>query len=64
VFVDYDYSEKTFTLEYDPLHFTKVATPNIANLVTIIGFEVNPYRFEVKKNVNLFTIGGSFAITF
>ena len=64
VFVDYDYSEKTFTLEYDPLHFTKVATPNLANLVTIIGFEVNPYRFEVKKNVNLFTIGGSFAITF
>ncbi len=64
LFVDYDYSHKTFTLSYNPNRFLEVATPQLADMYTIVGFDLSPMHFRVKKNVNYFTIGGSFAVTF
>ena len=64
VFVDYDYSDKTFTLTYDPLHFMKVITPDIGTLLETMSVQLTPEVYERKKTMQYFTIGGSFAISF
>ena len=64
VFVDYDYSDKTFTLTYDPLHFMKVITPDIGTLLETMSVQLTPEVYERKKTMKYFTIGGSFAISF
>ncbi len=63
-FVDYDYSAKTFTLTYNSNRFLTVATPKLADMYSILGVEPDPIHFNIKKDVNYFTIGGSFAVTF
>ena len=64
VFVDYDYSKKTFTLTYDPLRFMKVTTPDLGSVFEIGGFPLDAYVFERKKEMHYITIGGSFAVSF
>ena len=64
VFVDYDYSKKTFTLTYDPLRFMKVTTPDLGSVFEIGGFPLDPYIFEREKKMHYITIGGSFAVNF
>jgi len=64
VFVDYDYSKKTFTLKYNPNRFLELATPLLADMYNLVGFSTEASHFNVKKNVNYITIGGSFAVTF
>ena len=64
VFVDYDYSKNTFTLNYDPYRFLWIATPTLALLYDQYGFNINPVTYELEKKVNYITIGGSFAISF
>lgn len=64
VFVDYDYSEKTFTLTYNPLRFMKVTTPDLGAIFEIGGIPLDPYIFEREKKMHYITIGGSFAVNF
>ena len=64
VFVDYDYSRKTFTLTYDPMRFMKVTTPELSSIIESLAIPLNPMSFEREKKMHYFTIGGSFAITF
>ena len=62
VFLDYDYSHKTFTMEYNPAGYAFEAFPNL------LGTYFKPSDFietqSVKKNMNTFVLGGSFAINF
>ena len=64
VFVDYDYSKKTFTLTYDPLRFLKVTTPDLGSVFEIGGFPLDAYVFKREKEMHYITIGGSFAVNF
>ena len=64
VFVDYDYSKKTFTLKYDPWSFMKVMTPALGAAYETFGVPMAPLEFEKEKKMHYFTIGGSFAISF
>jgi hypothetical protein len=64
VFVDYDYSKKTFTLTYDPLRFLKVTTPDLGSVFEIGGIPLDAYVFKREKEMHYITIGGSFAVNF
>ena len=64
VFVDYDYTKKTFTLTYDPLRFMKVTTPDLGALLETMDVRLDPSVYEREKKMHYFTIGGSFAISF
>jgi membrane-associated phospholipid phosphatase len=64
VYVDYDYSQKEFTLTYDPYRFMKLATPNLEAIYQVAGTDLEPYQFKKKKNLHYFTVGGSFMVTF
>ena len=64
VFVDYDYSKKTFTLKYDPWSFMRVMTPALGAAFETFGIPMAPLEFEKEKKMHYFTIGGSFAISF
>ncbi len=64
VFFDYDYSHRTYEMTYDPLRFMKVAMPNGESFLRGLDVETEPYVYKKKKDVNLFTIGGSFMVTF
>ena len=64
LFLDYDYSKKEFTLTADPYRYLKHAAPNFVSLYETLGANMNPIEFKVKKNINYFTIGGSFMVTF
>ena len=63
-FVDYDYSNKKFTLTYDPLRFMKVTTPDLGALLETMNVQLSPSVYECQKKMHYFTIGGSFAISF
>lgn len=64
MFIDYDYSRKTYTMKYDPYRFLQVATPNMQELYAGVGVDINPLEFEKTKKMHFWTIGGSFAINF
>ena len=64
LFVDYDYTKKTFTLTYDPLRFMKVTTPDLGALLETMDVQLTPSVYEREKKMHYFTIGGSFAISF
>ena len=61
VFLDYDYSRKTYTLTYDPTGFVKGLFPevNIDEVKDLI-----PGPKSIKKNMHSFVLGASFAINF
>ena len=68
LFIDYDYTKKTYTLRYDPYHFlTKGLTENAYNLMAVVSDVSNKFgAMEAKKDkkMNYFTIGASFAVNF
>ena len=63
LFVDYDYTRKKYTMEYNPGEF-------MINAVTINGSPVTTNditfseRQSIKKNRHTFIIGGSFTVSF
>ena len=68
IFIDYDYTKKTYTMKYDPYHFLKPGlTPQAYDLVQTFP-HVSPYlepvNFRKEKKMNYFTLGGSFVINF
>lgn len=64
VFVDYDYSNKKFTLTYDPLRFMKVTTPDLGALLETMDVRLEPSVYEREKKMHYVIVGGSFAISF
>lgn len=65
VFMDYDYSEKTFTLKYNPYHFLKYGMTENAYMLTgfsDIAYQLEPVEYKKKKNMNNFTLGLSFLV--
>lgn len=75
LFFDYDVSRKTYTLEYDPMHFIHTAMPSFIELMDF--FEIfdpefaaetravfSPVTTDMKKNRHTFILGGSFVISF
>lgn len=68
VFVDYDYSKKTFTMKYDPYHFLKpgLTTQAYTLLDTFsdVSANLDPVYYRKEKKMHYFTLGGSFVINF
>ena len=62
LFVDYDYSRKTYTLTYDPLHYLEYVSGDMTAIYNLMGGETDPEVYRIKKNMHYFTIGGTFAI--
>jgi membrane-associated phospholipid phosphatase len=65
IFADYDYSEKTYTLTYDPFHFMQYGlTYSAYTLASLspIAAELNPIEFKKSKKMNYFTLGLSFMV--
>ena len=57
VFFDYDFSRKTYTMTYDPKGFYQDLFPDEH-------LEWEPTTKSIKKNMNSFVLGGSFAVNF
>ena len=68
LFCDYDYTEKTFTLKYDPFHFLQKGLTSSAMALVQVGSETSsllfPMEYKHKKNMNYVTIGASFSVAF
>ena len=55
IFADYDYSEKNFTLTYDPFHFMQYGMTDSTYLLaglSPIGQELAPMEYKRKKEMN------------
>ena len=61
VFLDYDYTRKTYTLSYDPTGFIKGLFPDV-DTELVKGLIPGPK--SIKKNMHSFVLGASFAINF
>ena len=64
MFVDYDYSEKTYTLTYDPMRFMKTAMPNAVKFLKAYDMDSDAAYYKKDRKNNFVTVGASFAITF
>ena len=66
LFCDYDYTEKTFTMTYDPYHYLKDGLDwNAYTLVTLLSPKsgmLDPIEFKKSKKMNYFTLGFSFLV--
>ena len=63
IFLDYDYTRKTYTMEYAPMGFVQAAAPTLYNRY-VEDYDVSPYSQKIKKDRNTFILGGSFTINF
>ena len=64
IFADYDFSKRTYTLTHDPWRYLKTAMPGMDHFFDAYDFDTDATRYKKKKNVGLFTIGGSFLVNF
>ena len=65
IFVDYDYSKKTFTLKYDPYHFLKYGLTYSAYSMAGMSdaaYQLEPVEYKRTKKMNYFTLGMSFLV--
>ena len=66
LFCDYDYTEKDFTLKYDPYHFLKQnvtpATYKLMQMESVTSFLMEPIEFRKTKKMNYVTLGLSFLV--
>ena len=65
VFLDYDFTRKTYTMKYDTGGFFKDLFP--VDMASISPAEYNESfvtEKSIKKNMNSFVIGASFAVNF
>ena len=66
LFCDYDYTQKNYTLKYDPFHFLqKGLTPSALTVmenVSEYAEYMNPVEYKKKKKMNYFTLGLSFLV--
>ena len=64
VFCDYDYTKKTYTLTYDPDYYVTYAMPEAVGMGAMMGVPVEAEKHTLKKNVNSWVVGASFAVSF
>ena len=67
VFLDYDFTRKTYTMEYDPNGLFKDAVPDLYNALKSnpdYSSAFDSLTQSFKKNRNTFILGGSFTINF
>ena len=64
VFLDYDYTRKTYTLTKDSEHYTKFLFPNAVQSGGIFTDFVVPEVYKLKKNMHQFVLGAAFCISF
>ena len=57
IFFDYDFTRKTYTMTYDPKGFYQDLFPELQA-------KWEPTTKSIKKNMNSFVLGGSFAVNF
>ena len=66
VFVDYDYTKKTYTLKYDPFHFAQQGLTPGAQYLMQTGNDysdfLNAVEYKKDKAMNYFTLGMSFMV--
>ena len=66
LFVDYDYSEKNFTLKYDPLNYMRRALTNSSYTMAQYIEELYPYlspmEYKKSKKMHYVTLGLSFMV--
>ena len=66
LFCDYDYTEKDYTLKYDPLNYMKEALTSNAYLLAQNIEELYPFlpaqEYKKSKIMNYWTIGMSFMV--
>ena len=66
VFAEYDYTRKTYKLEYNPAEFLNLAMPDILAIASMepeLAEMYSPHQ-SIRRNRHTFIIGGSFAISF
>ena len=66
LFCDYDYTEKRFTMTYDPYHYIQEGLTSkaldIVSLASGLGPFFSPIEYKKEKKMNYFTLGLSFLI--
>ena len=63
IFCDYDHTIKTFTMEYDPSHFTPKACAGLAALNSFFD-DSGTTEIKLRKSMNQFVVGASFSVQF
>ena len=64
VFCDYDYTRKDYTLTYDPDYYINFCIPEMVGMGQLMGEPVQPNKHTIRKHVNSFVVGASFAVSF
>jgi hypothetical protein len=64
VFCDYDYTRKNYTLTYDPDYYVQFAMPEAIGMAALLGLPYQPEKHTIKKHVNSWIVGASFAVSF
>ena len=64
VFCDYDSTKKNYTLTYDPDYYVQYAMPEAIGMSTLLGGVFGAEKYTLKKHVNTFVVGASFAVSF
>lgn len=64
IYVDYDFTRKTYTLTKDAANYAKYLMPNILGLPGIDNEVYAPEIYKLKKNMHQWVLGGSFCVNF
>ena len=70
LFADYDFTRKHYTMELNDMEFTRVAWPDMYNLLSNIYKQDNPNingitrTSTIKKNMNSIVLGCAFTVSF
>ena len=64
LFLDYDYTRKTYTLTKDSEYFLTGLFPNAVESGGLFADIIVPEVYKLKKNMHQFVLGGSFCISF
>ena len=70
LYFDYDYTEKDFTMKYDPYHYLKSSLTDTAySLVqnkdlSELSLYLDPVQYKKTKKMNYFTLGLAFLVNF
>ena len=65
LFADYDYTRKTYTLEYNPNYFFQYSWPEIVNQYKEQGYDLLAvHKSSIHRAMNSLVIGGSFCVMF
>ena len=64
VFCDYDFTRKHYTLTYDPDYYVNYAMPEAIGMAALEGQTTGPEKHTLKKDVNSWVVGASFAVSF